>query len=205
MSSDIPNRKTEFYRADKPILFAFRRVARLMLHERRSASVFAAPGPVARPPDGGASGLGAELPAARHSRAGQRPVAQTARQFLAKFHQVFCDGGRVGNDQRPFLARQSQQHHLPALATPERPQKEPFGGLAAEWSCFAGWCFPIIRLRHLQAMRVVLVAICLFPSKFPVLFCNPFGHSSLRWPNNHHKRKSKPEPCQSLERLSFCS
>ncbi len=91
-------------------------IIRLDLHERRSASVPVAVGGVARPPHGGASGLGAELPTARYSRAGQCPVAQAARQPLAQFHQVFRHGGRAGNDERPRLAGQSQQHHLPALA-----------------------------------------------------------------------------------------
>ena len=42
---------------------------------------------------------------------------------------------------------QGQQHHLPTLATSERPKEKPYCGLAAEWSCFAGRCLPLIHLR----------------------------------------------------------
>src|SRR5665213_551158 len=94
-------------------------------YERRSTPLPVAPGTTARPPHGGASGLGVELPATRHSRAGRGAAAQAARQPFAKQHQVFCNGGRFRNYERPRLARQSHQHHLPALAKTKRPQKRP--------------------------------------------------------------------------------
>ena len=53
-------------------------------------------------------------------------------------HQVFCDCRCFGNGQRTGLARQSHQHHQPALAAPKRPRKKPFCKLVAEWSCFTG-------------------------------------------------------------------
>src|ERR1017187_6728476 len=114
-------------------VFDFSRGRGLVLHERRSTSVSVAARSIAPPPHGGTSGLGAELPGARHPRPDFSAAAQAARQSRAERRKVFCDCRCFGNCQRPFLARQSHQHHHPTLAASKRPQEKPFGGLAAEW------------------------------------------------------------------------
>lgn len=138
----------------KKSLFKFKLFRRLILHERRSVSVSVIAGTTARPPHVGASRLGAELPATRHSRADFGAAAQAARQSRAKQHEVFCDCRCFGNCQRSFLACKSHEYNQPALAASEQPQKKPFCGLAAEWSRFTcPFDFPLIRPRGLQSCR----------------------------------------------------
>ena len=81
-------------------------------------------------PHGGASGLGPELPGARHSGPDFSTAAQAAarQSFAQRRRKVFCHGGRSGTCQRPFLAGQNDNGHQPALAKAER-QKTPF----CEW------------------------------------------------------------------------
>src|ERR1017187_7647101 len=115
-------------------VFDFSRGRGLVLHERRSTSVSVAARSIAPPPHGGTSGLGAELPGARHSGSDFGAAAQAARQSRAERCKVFCDCRCSGNSQRPFLARQSHQHHKPAFAAPKRPQEKPFCEWLTEWS-----------------------------------------------------------------------